>query len=175
MAEYPETIKEDMSHMRWICGSSLGGKTTITKKLATKLDLDVYHIDSHWSDYFQRSDKAKHPHLYRGRLYFEEGGTFAETELLPIEEQKTGLMRAYEECFGMIVEDPLHLAEEDRAWRKAHPNEVKQIKKQRFWIHRWVRDQVLEKAQSVGMMVIVNDGSRSIDELTETVREHFGF
>ena len=227
MAEYPETIKEDLSHVRWICGSVLGGKTTITKKLASKLEVQVHHIDSHYPQYFQRADEIKHPWLSSARAFYDEGKTPAELALLPIEQQKEGWIGVYEETFPMIIEDLLachnnkilitdgvtlpericevspventlcllaakefmrsikeHRAnnpdetifrpDESRKWREAHQKELRQIEKRGFWVAEWLRDQMLEKAQAVGMKVIINDGSKSIDELTEMVREHFG-
>ena len=38
MAGYPKAIKEDRSHVRWICGSPFSGKTTVAKNFSAISD-----------------------------------------------------------------------------------------------------------------------------------------
>lgn len=229
MAEYPETIKEDLSHVRWICGSVLGGKTTIAKKLASDLDLEVYHIDSHWVEHFNRAEESKHPYMSWVDLSdLSKGRTPSDMRLWSEKDEKAGWIGFYQENFGMIIEDLLSLqknkpivaegvtlpedildvsgygrvicavashdfmdvVKDQRAkspdetvkyaydfeerWKKIHPEKASSTKRKGFSIHRWIRDQILEKAQKLKIEVIINDGSKSIEELAEMVREHFG-
>lgn len=49
----------------WIGGSPCAGKTTIAGILGQEYDLQLYHVDRHVEDYFQRADPEKHPHITR--------------------------------------------------------------------------------------------------------------
>ena len=63
--------------------------------------------------------------------------------------------------------------EEKRKWKKAHPDDFERMEKneKRWWM--WLKDYMYAKANELGIRTIINDGSKSIDELTEIVREHF--
>ena len=112
MADYPETIKEDLSHVRWICDSSFSGKTSVTKKLPGNRNVDAYYSESHSQEHAARADPQKQPKLYEYKKILEKAEKIGSMDffyLRPINEQKEIRVNGYEEHFWMCVDDLLEL------------------------------------------------------------------
>lgn len=108
MREYSETIKEDLSHVRWICGPGLCGKTTIARKLASECDIDVYYMDPHWFANFQHAVREEQPCMYELLQLVKNGGSAFDTLLWPQEKKRAFDLCMFHENFYMTIEELRH-------------------------------------------------------------------
>ena len=229
MAKYPETIKEDLSHVRWICGSPFGAKTSIANILESQLGYFTYHMDAHIHEHRANADDVVHPlvcehkaltnkikekygFIFRTPLealkpwwmsYYHSDFEFVLDDLKPYSKDKTVIVEGVTlpELILRVskIENIVYLvASEDFAeqiWyqRLRNPDETTRPFIERYQAAKkkypqesdswdanalddayWMADLILESAKKHGIKTIINDGSKSIDELTEMVREHFG-
>jgi 2-phosphoglycerate kinase len=232
-AVHPQTIREDLSHVRWICGSSCSGKTTIARKLASECDIDVYQMDLYFGDYIQHAAKEEHPHIYERFLQ----GSYFDAVYWPKEKRRAVNIGVLQEFFCLTIENLRHFGEkpivlveglflpemvhevspkenavciavtdgfypetfkerrenlqegqqgyssegeewlrtfldsERQKWLRAHLDDADRLDNDNPEVWSWIRDHMVEGARKAGIRVIKNDGSKSIDELTEIVKE----
>jgi 2-phosphoglycerate kinase len=101
----PAELKHELAHILWLGGSPCSGKSSITELLADRYGLHRYHVDDAFNRHHEeRILPAAHPTLHKwttlswNELWMQPG------EVL-LEEAKA----AYEEHFGMILDDLLAL------------------------------------------------------------------
>jgi 2-phosphoglycerate kinase len=86
----------------WLGGSPCSGKTSITEILASRFDLDVYHVDAAFETHTQRLDPVHQPALTK---WCES--SWNQRWMQPIEVLVQEAIACYREHFALICEDIL--------------------------------------------------------------------
>ena len=84
----------------WLGGSPCSGKSSISLILASRFDLDVYHVDDAFETHTQRLDPVDHPALTKWR-----DSSWDERLMQPINNLVQDVIACYREHFALILED----------------------------------------------------------------------
>ena len=84
----------------WLGGSPCSGKSSISLILASRFDLDVYHVDDAFETHTQRLDPVHHPALTKWR-----DSSWDERLMQPINNLVQDVIACYGEHFALILED----------------------------------------------------------------------
>ena len=95
-------IKQALAHVSWIGGSPCSGKSSVTKILASRYDLEVYHCDDAFFEHAKRVNPAKHPTFHK-----LTNMTWNEIWMRAVDVQIAEELECYREEFEMIVADLL--------------------------------------------------------------------
>ena len=88
----------------WLGGSPCSGKSSISLILASRFDLDVYHVDDAFETHTQRLDPVHHPALTKWRE-----SSWDERWMQPIDNLVQDVIACYREHFALIREDILEM------------------------------------------------------------------
>src|SRR5690242_16305889 len=93
-----------LDHVLWIGGGDCAGKTSITKSLADRFDVQTYHYDWHDArDHSERVDPARHPALTAWlAMTQDERWVFTSPTVMERNEHQSSCER-----FEMVIEDLL--------------------------------------------------------------------
>ena len=86
----------------WLGGSPCSGKSSISLILASRFDLDVYHVDDAFETHTQRLDPVHHPALTKWR-----DSSWDERLMQPINNLVQDVIACYGEHFALILEDTM--------------------------------------------------------------------
>lgn len=64
-------LRQYLDHVYWICGGPCGGKSTMTKLLSSKWDMNYYSSDDHTFDYQKKANPQDHPAILRHFIDWE--------------------------------------------------------------------------------------------------------
>ncbi len=88
----------------WLGGSPCSGKSSISRILASRFDLDVYHVDEAFENPTRRLDPLHHPAL---TMWCES--SWDERWMQPIDNLVQDVIACYREHFALIREDVLEM------------------------------------------------------------------
>ncbi len=97
-----EKPKQGLDHVLWIGGSTCAGKTTLTKLLGTRYGMTTYHVDKALREHMRQIDPATYPALHEWTTM-----PWNERCVRPWKVQLADSIAAYEEQFGMVLQDLL--------------------------------------------------------------------
>jgi hypothetical protein len=89
----------------WLGGSPCAGKSSISDILASRFNLDVYHVDEAFEVHTQRFDPVLHPTLTKWCA-----SSWNERWRQPIGNLIQDVIACYQEHFALILEDVLSMA-----------------------------------------------------------------
>jgi len=89
-------------NMFWLGGSPCSGKSSISLILASRFDLDVYHVDETFETHTQRLDPVHHPALTKWC-----NSSWDERWMQPINDLVQEVIACYGEPFALILEDTM--------------------------------------------------------------------
>ena len=96
----------EIGNVYWICGSVLGGKSSIADRLGDEFGVAVYHMDEYQIPHISRATEREQPMMFRMREARDSGKSFAD---LLVEETADGLIDGYlrhnREHFELTLED----------------------------------------------------------------------
>lgn len=64
-------LRNYLDHVYWICGGPCGGKSTMTKSIASKWGMNYYSSDDHTFDYQRKANPQDHPAILRHFIDWE--------------------------------------------------------------------------------------------------------
>lgn len=96
--------KSELKDVLWLGGSPCTGKSSISKILATRFNIDVYHVDEAIESHAQRFDPARNPGLTTWNA-----ATWNQRWMPPIDSLLQNVIACYEEHFRFVLEDVLSL------------------------------------------------------------------
>ena len=88
----------------WLGGSTCSGKSSISHVLASRFDLDIYHVDDAFETHAQRLDPVHQPALAKWRQ-----SSWDERWMQPIDKLVQDAIACYREHFALIYEDILKM------------------------------------------------------------------
>ena len=88
----------------WLGGSPCSGKSSISRIMAGRFDLDVYHVDEALETHMKRLDPVHHPALTKWRE-----SSWDERWMQPIDNLVQDVIACYREHFALIREDILEM------------------------------------------------------------------
>ena len=95
-------MTESDGNVFWLGGSPCSGKSSISRILASRFDLNVYHVDEAFENLTQRLDPVHHPALTKWRE-----SSWDERWMQPIDNLVQDVIACYREHFALIREDIL--------------------------------------------------------------------
>ncbi|MBC9718723.1 hypothetical protein H9Y04_39975 [Streptomyces sp. TRM66268-LWL] len=102
-AEPRQGLADRLAHVRWIAGGTAGGKSTLTRLLAERHNVEVYDGDRAEHAWLERSTPQRHPHFTALRD-LPPGAMWRERTGQQVFESMPGL---HGETVGFLVEDLL--------------------------------------------------------------------
>jgi hypothetical protein len=106
----PTSAKEKLSHVLWLGGAPVAGKTSISDLLAEKHKLQAYHFDGTSSEHTARVNKDLHPALAAFIAM-----TMDERWLRrPPDVMATSMIENWTERFSMVIDDLLAMPTQPR-------------------------------------------------------------
>jgi hypothetical protein len=103
------TLDHNLAHIYWLGGSPCAGKSSMADMLAEQYRLQIYRCDDFFEVHTKRARPDQQPTLYQLRRM-----TWDEIWLQPVAVLLRRAIEAYQEEFGMILDDLL-------AWPKSPP------------------------------------------------------
>jgi len=97
-------MTESDGNVFWLGGSPCSGKSSISRILASRFDLNVYHVDEAFENLTQRLDPVHHPALTKWRE-----SSWDERWMQPIDNLVQDVIACYREHFALIREDILQM------------------------------------------------------------------
>ena len=88
----------------WLGGSPCAGKTSISEIIASRFDLDAYHVDEEFESHAQRFDPLRHPALTKWSQ-----SSWDQRWMQPVGSLLRDVIACYREDFALVLEDILSL------------------------------------------------------------------
>ncbi len=98
-------IKEYLKNVYFIAGTPCGGKTTITRELAKRYNVCVYHIDAYFAQHQKMSDSVFQPSM--NKVFANADEFFGRT----VEEYKKWLLDNTREQLDFVILDLIRLSQ----------------------------------------------------------------
>src|SRR5438105_2762581 len=89
----------------WLGGSPCSGKSSISRILAGRFDLDVYHVDEALETHMKRLDPVHHPALTKW-----SESSWDERWMQPIDNLVQNVIACYQKHLALILEDILEIS-----------------------------------------------------------------
>jgi len=96
------------SRVFWLGGSPCAGKSSISRILANRFGLDVYHVDEVFDLHMQHIDAGRHPALMKWRQ-----SSWNQRWMQPVDDLVRDVIECYQEHFGLVYEDILKMQREN--------------------------------------------------------------
>lgn len=96
--------KHNLGHVFWLGGSPCAGKSSIGEILASRLKIDVYHVDEAFGVHAQRFDPILHP-----ALTMWCASSWDERWMQPLDGLVRDVIACYQEHFSLVLEDVLSM------------------------------------------------------------------
>jgi len=93
---------EDLKKVFWLGGSPCAGKSSISEILASRFDLEVYHVDEAFENHRQGLNSAQQPYLSKWLA-----SSWNERWMQPIDSLVEEVIACYREHFDLIRQDIL--------------------------------------------------------------------
>ncbi len=106
----PASLRDQLSHVLWLGGAPVAGKTSICDRLAEKYGLQTYHFDRTSSDHTARVKADEHPALAAFiAMTMDERWLLRSPEIMA-----ATMIQSWTERFSMVLEDLLAMPKQPR-------------------------------------------------------------